>query len=223
MPVGASVEEATLEREFLLRMRGWRRIKTRGADVSRARNILASRALKETSDEWWLWIDSDMVWDPGAPEALLETAKGMSADVVSAAYVYRWLGGKLCFRPLEDFPPEKEILLGPGGDCFRAKDFGLGFCVTRRTIFEKLATGPEVALGENGEKGWPFFMPGVWDDPGVGLRYHPEDTAFCRRASDAGGVLVVDCRPHVRHIGKVALGWEQLSGSSPENSVGGSP
>lgn len=198
--------EATL---FHLAQRGWGVLRAFGAlGVDRVRCHLASKALQSKHD-WWVWVDSDMVLNPGDLEALVVSAIETKATVMGAAVVTR---GKreLNLAPMD---PSQPMLLGAKGGVYEVTKVGTALLATHRSVFADMwDTLPECDYvdDESGEtfEGRPFFHPMIRN-----RTHYGEDFTFCLRARDAGHRVYVDTRIGVGHEAATVLTWADAQGA----------
>ena len=140
-----------------------------GVLIAGARNKVLDLFL-ESENDYLLSTDSDIVWDPGAFQSLLEA----DLPIVSAAYHGATYNGKT-------FPVVS--MRGEGSRLYRPEDFpvsdtpvevfgvGMGFCLIKREVAEALAPVKEL---------WPYAEV-MYGPQAIG-----EDITFCMRAAKKG-------------------------------------
>jgi hypothetical protein len=146
-----------------------------GPVIVKARNELVYHFLtKEEDAEYLLFADTDMVFNDEILDLLLKADKDIASALYYAPYpgvndmnpVALVLDEKGKFAPLElaeDIDPELPV---------EVQGVGMGFCLIKRTVLEKMAANPDLA--------WPFaeeIINGQWCG---------EDLTFCLRASEHG-------------------------------------
>ncbi len=156
-----------------------------GPLIARSRNFLFERFLA-SDKQWFLSVDTDMVFEPDHVSKLLETAKKNNLDIVSGLYY------GLDRNTMDSFPvalrrkpdgsvppiPKEDISLG----LQQVDAVGMGFCLVRRSVVE--------LLGASVQQGFPF------GEVLVDGRVYGEDGTFCYRAQQAG--LKIHLDPDVR-------------------------
>jgi len=150
--------------------------------VDLARNFIVEHFLKSDASHL-LFIDSDML----LPADLLERLLAHNKDVVSALYFGRT-------QPEPMFRVKKggkysALLNFPKNTLFKADSVGLGACLIKRTVIEKVSE----SLGQE-EPMFKFTYSGKAEIVG-------EDTGFCEKAIEAGFKIFVDTGLEVKHFG----------------------
>lgn len=146
--------------------------------IHNARNIMAKNMLDNGSD-YLFFIDSDMVLPNGALEMLVNHDK----DIVSGLYFHK----KAPYAPVMYEANEKGtydcILDYPEKQLITVDGVGMGVCLIKRKVFEKLGSKCFDVLAESDK--------------------HPvlngEDFAFCYRAKEAGLEIHVDTGIQAMH------------------------
>jgi hypothetical protein len=172
-----------------------------GPNISGPRNDVAA-AFLQTDDDWLLWVDTDIAFEPDQVGQLLEH----DLDIVGGCYLNVFGTGQ---QGTGDGPPipVASVQTGPGkfkrGDVLpqtglhKVSGLGMGFTLVRRVVFEKLTTGPL----------WPFAELAVTgEDIGAvdevdkrTIHMLSEDITFCFRAQAAGFEVYLDMDCKVRH------------------------
>jgi hypothetical protein len=162
---------------------------TKGCYLDDNRNELVRDFLKLKAD-YLLMVDTDIEFEPHDVYQLYNEAQQNDRQIIGGMY-FSFLAGR---------PGERGRLMPvwfseaiPGGSLQVFHSFkptevivplaamGMGFCLIRRDVFEKMATEmPEWAADD-----WTWFArdPYVWH--GITKRYG-EDTCFCTRAGELG-------------------------------------
>lgn len=163
--------------------------------VDQARNILIAQALDRPYQEF-VWVDSDMGFNPSDVDRMRRHNK----PVVVGLYSMRGKGG-VAAEYLNDAP-----LYGPRAGLFEIRYAGLGFCFTKREVYEKMNL-PHCSL--RNRRVQPFFLPMIVDEGGE-MRYLPEDFAFFYRARSHGFKVLADTSVSLRHYGRHAYTVESF-------------
>ncbi len=180
-----------------------------GSAIDFARNIIATEALDEGLDSL-LFIDADIMFDPADALKLLLSDE----PLIAATYAAKELGPSSQMNA--DFDPavnSEGVRYGEWGGLYQARKVGAGFLRIKTWVLRSMIGTldlPRVVLGKT--TGWPFFMPGLWEEDGE-LKYHCEDYAFCRRCRDAGIPLVIDTAIRLYHLGTYTYGVEESGGA----------
>jgi hypothetical protein len=166
-------------------------VHTQDADVSRARNAIAARFLRGTSDRL-VFIDADMVWTPDDMRALV----ACDDDVVGAGYSTKSVTPR-CVGVMLDGGEDRSPLV-------EAERLGTGFLSLSRACLERtVGTHPELAYVGGTDAGQDagrvihsLFGSMIHDG-----RYLADDWAFCRRWRDIGGRLWMHTGIKPGHVG----------------------
>ena len=166
-----------------------------GPLLSRARNSLLS-AFLDTTDDFFLWVDSDIIFGIEDLEALLSLNFPIAGSVY---YTLDQQGIPVCAHldELKDQPGEyKSVDLSRLYDAeskpmdpFVISGLGMGFTLIKREVIEALA--PIKRL-------WPFAETDI--DHGYG-----EDLTFCLRAKEKGFLSYIVPQSKVGHIKEIEL------------------
>jgi GT2 family glycosyltransferase len=172
----------------------------------KAANQLA-RGFMRSDHDTLLMIDDDMVFEPDAVEQLRSNKANWPYDIVMAFCTTRSIPPHpVILQVMDEQPGPPECLKGE--QFRRVLDFedgevitnigttGLAFTLIRRRVFEAM-------VSEYGLDYSYFFAYG----PGQ----ETEDIPFCRRARELGFSLAVDTSVKIRHVAKVALGFDQYN------------
>ncbi len=184
-----------------LESRGYRVIRLIGlSSVDQARNILATQAIEQKCQEL-VWIDSDMGFNPSDVDRMRRYNK----PVVVGLYSMKGKGG-VAAEYLDEAPE-----FGLKAGLFEIRYSGMGFCYTKREVYDKMALG-FCNLGRR--RILPFFLPMLVDEDGE-RRYLPEDYAFFYRVRAHGFKVLADTGISLRHYGRHAYQIDTFS--PPEN------
>ena len=187
-----------------LEARGYAVRRDGGTDaIDHKRSRLATQVLEEPYDEF-LWIDSDMKFDPDDVDRL----RSHRLPLIGGFYAARGSRDLNC-RPLLG---TAEIAFGPGSAPVEVHSLATGFLLTHRTVYEDIVRKLELPWcgASSGELVVPYFLPMVYEDPEHGMAYLSEDYAFCGRARQAGHKVLLDPSIRLWHIGSYGYGWEDV-------------
>lgn len=163
--------------------------------LERARSILATHFLTETSADVLLWIDADMVFEPDDVREICEQAVDYSV-----------IGGLYMMRHNENASPaarvEEPMSLEGRPRPVRAAWVGTGFLATHRRVFEALAARSDMLPCQSATEGpfWPFYYPMLPEWHGS-TYWLGEDVAFCERAREEGFEVYVSPGIQLGHMG----------------------
>lgn len=209
-----------------------------GTLVDKARNDSVRGVLADPNAQWLLFIDADMVWDPGAVLQILQTAYAETpwADAVGA---YCPLRGDLAIPTIDTGTGTWESTF-PGGGPVEVMRTGAAFILVKRHVYEHLAEPwyalrvpmrPIDAMLEvdnfarikfDGENPFRHMPSAAWeqlercaiDDPSCAHnQFTPaevgEDSGFCDRARNAGFRIVVNTNIVTGHVDTKVVDWRQ--------------
>jgi hypothetical protein len=181
--------------------------------IDHKRSRLATQALEEPYEEF-LWIDSDMKFDPDDVDRL----RSHGLPLVGGFYAGRGKPDLSC-RPLAG---TTEIAFGQGGSPVEVHSLATGFLLTHRRVYEDIVRKLDLPWcgAASGELVVPYFLPLVYADQEHGMAYLSEDYAFCQRARQAGHKVMLDASIRLWHVGHYGYGWEDV-GSPIPRVVGG--
>jgi hypothetical protein len=171
-----------------------------------------NEAVQRMEGDWLLFIDDDMVFEPGDIGRLVATREQYDLDIV----------GGLCFRRSAPHQPTLYMREGPesGGynfledwddDIVEVDATGLAFAIIHKRVFESIA-GTEMPPLDVRVGGRPpsFFR---WGST------FGEDLAFCQDAKAAGCSIWVDTRIEIGHVAERIITkrdyWAQIAVRSP--------
>jgi len=169
--------------------------------------------------DWLLFIDDDMVWDPGQIGALVKSYDEMVEYLPGAPIM---MGG-LCVRRVPPHQPTMYMREQPrsgaynflekwASDVVEVDATGMAFVIIGVPAFEAIMGGPMPHVAERASlPPWLFFE---W------TAYMGEDIGFCQKAKDAGVRIFVDTRIKIGHVGETIFGlehfWEQIAKRDPD-------
>lgn len=169
--------------------------------IDSARSFLLQVAMEQTSCEVFVFVDSDVSFQPAGYQQIVRSCLETQA-VVSGCYLTKSLQGKQALAGvLTD--QDQEVEFFEGGGLVPARVVPMGF-----TAIHRSAVGKIISSGQAGEKctfmwgleqqieAYPLFMPMI----SAGI-YQSEDYAFSHRAKAAGVDLFFDTRPRLQHYG----------------------
>ncbi len=152
-------------------------------------NVVAWFFLTKTTADDMLLMDIDILFTPNHLKWLLSHNLPFVGGIVPK----RVRGLEFAMFPYEALAPDPHA---PGAEPLISADFGRGFCVVKREVFEFMADKTESYLDEQMET--PTELKDYYLPKRGG---HSEDVAFCERYRLAGGKPVVDQRIQVHHEG----------------------
>ena len=177
-----------------MKANGFQLLRAGGSAIDQVRTSMACLALENSDADVFLWIDSDIVFDPSDAASIVEQARDLK--LVCGAYSEKKPGGAMCFQASDATPKtlhfSKEL-----GSTVGIYGAGFGFVATHRCVFERLREIlPAATLGCGGQNTAPYFMPLIRNGG-----YAGEDFSFFIRARDAGFPLYLDTRVRLGHKG----------------------
>lgn len=176
----------------------------KGNILTLQRNTLLSRM----RGDWILFIDDDMVWQPGAIKSLVQSLH----DLEEAGHEVDVLGG-LCFRRTEPFQPTLYVRDPISGAYNFLEDWedqyvevdgtGMAFALITKRCLERIAQTVMPPYEERVKfaKQPDFFR---WSGS-LG-----EDLRFCQDVKAAGGHIVVDTTIVIEHVSETQRGYRDF-------------
>lgn len=168
--------------------------------IDQARCLLAERALAHEDVDVVFFIDHDMIFNIDDVERMAEEATSKNA-VVAGLYLTRRVKGT---GVVKLYPVPDRILCFAAGGLYPCSCLPGGFTAIPRAVLENMPVRSAL-LGDGLTKVRLWFENSVFwvkDDDGVETGvWGGEDTAFSKRALDAGYELFVDTRPRLLHKG----------------------
>jgi len=178
----------TAECMVMLRDAGWGYSISRGdALISRARSRTVTNWYQNTSDDVFLMIDDDVVFEPWGAQRVVDLAREKRSIAIGAYPVKD--GGHLACRRY----PGQEITFGPAAPPVEIQWPATGFMAVHRDVIDAMiearnpdgsALFPYCDVGGSGM--WPFFDCFALEHPDGRFEYLSEDYAFGERARQLG-------------------------------------
>lgn len=168
---------------------------------SRARNRAAAHFLRETTRDYLMFIDSDIIFDKNHIDMLMESDEPLLAGI----YCKKSHAIEPCLNTL---PDHKETQCGGYQEIARA---GTGFLRIHRSVLEKMKDAGEDNPNwashyvNHGADEWDFFSVGV-----VNKEYLSEDWYFCDKARGLGFKVMLDTRIQLRHEGSAIYPLDEV-------------
>lgn len=159
-----------------------------------------NECIQKMEGDWILFLDSDMVFQPGAVRTLLETQAKFDLDMV----------GGLCFQRSEPYQPTLYLSAAEAAhgytymerwpeDCAVEVDAtGMAFVVIHKRVFDRI-------LRHQIGQGFPSYEERLQMMPPPFFRWegeYGEDFLFCREAKAAGCRIFVDTAVKIGHVGQ---------------------
>ena len=205
-PTQERVERATEELLQKLRNMGYAVHVTYGSSsVNLVRSQLAQMALDEGFEELF-WIDHDVTFTVEDFEKL----RSYDLPIAAGVYSFKQVGARLMMK----MPPgEHFIVFGQGGQLVEVEIAPMGFCCTKRAVYENIKRTLDLpnCKNEGGKLFSPFFLPFTIPNPDGTHHYLIDDGAFCTRARQSGYKVFVDTSIRLGHIGKYEYSWEEIT------------
>lgn len=161
--------------------------------ISRARNTLTAKFLHQKESTHLMFIDADIGWEPWHLLVLLNRDK----DMIGGLYPMKTMPIKWVVNGFEGAEE------GPDG-LQEVSKTGTGFLLTKRNVFEKMASHPAVKQYKNDiglDPVYDQYLRTYWDTAVRQNRYYSEDWTACENWRDMGGRIWVDKRVLLRHTG----------------------
>lgn len=158
-----------------------------GPLICKARNHVLKRFLEETKDDYLLFTDTDMMWEPEDVGKLAAHGK----PVVSGLYANTNHDGTIfpVFLLGEKPPYSRATFDAVQGSLFEVAAVGMGFVLIQREVIARLGV----------RSLWPFEETMLGGEPAG------EDVVFCHRARTAGFGCYVDPAVRVGHVKSMVL------------------
>lgn len=176
--------------------------------IDRSRGRVATDFLLNSKDDYLLFLDDDILFDPLDIRQLLFAAHKNDLDIAGAAYPTKSeTNSSFTFRALTN---EEDIPFGKAGGICEVRMQATGCMAIHRRVFEKMAEKSVVHLCHTqGIKFFPFFTPMEKEIDGEWM-YLSEDWAFCERARDLGFKVWLDTTIRLGHIGPKVYDWDDM-------------
>lgn len=171
--------------------------------VTRARNKVVHNFLTKTDHPYLLFIDSDIIFQPG--------------DIVTLRNNNKKVCGGIYFKKKLPYAPVCNSSISQHGKLHKMKEIGTGFQLIHREVFETIKKAePEFHYKNEGDEEagqyYDFFRVGIVDG-----RYLSEDYYFCHLARKHGYDIWLDTSIYVKHVGKATYpfkDYDLLNGAS---------
>jgi hypothetical protein len=168
--------------------------------ISRARNTLTAKFLHQKESTHLMFIDADIGWEPWHLLVLLNHDK----DVIGGLYPMKTMPIKWVVNGFEGAEEGADGLQ-------EVSKAGTGFLLTKRAVFEKMASHPAVKQYKNDIGLDPIYdqhLKTFFDTAVRQNRYYSEDWTMCENWRDMGGRIWVDKRVLLRHSGSYVFCME---------------
>jgi hypothetical protein len=172
----------------------WREQRGGEAGIARARSIQASKWFRETTEDVFLMLDDDIVFDPEDANSIVDRCRA-GYDVIAAAYP-TGDASHLAIRTLG----ESLLRFGPDMEPLEMRHVATGFfAVHRRVIAAMVDVLPECNTNASW-RFWPLFgFATEADAEAGGTNNLSEDYYFCNRARALGFKVYLDMSIAVGH------------------------
>lgn len=175
-----------------------------GSMITRVRNRSISKFIRDGRFDWFLSIDSDMVFDKELLEILLSHKK----EVIGA--VYRAKSNKIESTCASAQDPnvdwrDKSVVMNKGVQEMRYLSGGC-MLVNMSVIMELVEKNPDLKYYDDfaDEECWALYNPIILKHKNRN-RLLSEDWSFCQRISNIGGRLFADTDIRIGHLHMTAL------------------
>jgi hypothetical protein len=168
--------------------------------ISRARNTLTAKFLHQRESTHLMFIDADIGWEPWHLLVLLNHDK----DVIGGLYPMKTMPIKWVVNGFEGAEEGADGLQ-------EVSKAGTGFLLTKRHVFEKMASHPAVKQYKNDiglDPIYDQYLKTYFDTAVRQNRYYSEDWTMCENWRDMGGRIWVDKRVLLRHSGSYVFCME---------------
>ena len=162
--------------------------------ISRARNTLVAKFLKNEDSTHLMFVDADIGWEPWHLLVLMNH----DVDVACGLYPMKSLPVQWVVNGFEGAEQRDD------GNLLEVSKAGTGFMLVKRHVFEKLNDHPAVVPFKNDIGLDPALDPHMktyYDTDVREGRYYSEDWTFCENWRDMGGKIWVDKRVLLKHTG----------------------
>lgn len=175
--------------------------------ISRSRSRAASWFLKNTKDDFLMFIDDDIVISTEDATKLMWEAFKLDKPVIGAAYVTKSKQHPgFAIRPLA----KDKLHFGQQGEIYEMRSISTGCMIIRRDVLEAFIKEGIAPLCRHGVTAYyPFFqhekmvIDGVWEDVS-------EDWYFCEKARKLGFSVWCDTTVKLGHIGPYEYTWDDI-------------
>lgn len=161
--------------------------------IMRSRNKLVSYFM-DSDNDYLMFIDSDIGWEPEAILRLLAFDKDFSGVMYRNRHQHYSR-----FTTNIKFPVNQCQDTG----LVEAKHIATGFMLLKRSVIEKLFKAhPELKLTDDNENDADQHYYRLFDTEQRGNVMWGEDFTFCNRWVETGGSIWIDPKPSLKHVGK---------------------
>lgn len=164
-------------------------------DVTRTRNILATRFLKANEALYLIYIDRDLVFTPTDVERLLEGLRG-GYDLIGGCYII-----KSAANLASSGNGQEKLVMD--GTVKEVKYLATGFMGVTRILLEKMVVELDLPVMHKGGEmeAYPFFEQMRHNDPDWGDMWLSEDYDFSLKARQVGVKSYLDTSIRLGHLG----------------------
>jgi len=173
--------------------------------ISRSRNKLATKFLKETTADYLMFIDDDIEIDPYDATRMMQEAYAYKYPILGAAYPVKDQENPTLAIMTKD--KQGRIKFGKEGSVIQVDCVSTGCMLIDRRTLERMVKKEAAHFCDQGY--YTFFqhremkINGKWDDCS-------EDWFFCRQAKELGMAVWLDTRPKLTHIGPFNYTWDLM-------------
>lgn len=169
-------------------------IRVNGNQIGRQRETLIRQWYQNSTTDWLLWVDSDIVLTSSVLELLWETADKLTKPIVTGVYFISKENEQTMMQPMPclflETGKEHEIAYVhpmPDNEVIKVDCAGMGLVLMHRTAVEKVLNhvGAAPVFGEVGA---------------VGNRFISEDIIFFRHVKAAGIPVYAHTGAQVQHM-----------------------
>jgi hypothetical protein len=172
----------------------WREQTGGEAGINRARSIQVSKWYRETTEDAFLMIDDDIVFDPEDANDLVDKCRD-GYDVIAAAYP-TGDASHLAVRTLG----EKALRFGPYEPPLEMRHVATGFFAVHRKVIAAMVETLPLCNSNTSWAFWPLFGFAWEADPEAGgVNNLSEDYNFCNRARELGFKVYLDMNTVIGH------------------------
>jgi len=164
------------------------------------RNKIVKHFLDQTTSEWLLTVDSDMVWNADMIRALIASAS-VERPVVSGIYFVNDRPPRPCAVQRGESGHLRTIPEWEDGDLVEVDGLGGGFCAIHYTVLKDI----ERMFGGRDDRHGPWYRQSAVGASGQMLE---PDHAFVQRVQQVGQKVYVNTDVFVGHIKPHILGYE---------------
>ena len=174
-----------------------------GKALVRNKNFATKNWYHNSKNDWLLWVDQDMGWEPNDLAQLFATADEKGPSIVSAL-CYGWMDGNMYPSFFVD-RDENNLLLAvtgqhlgfPDDEAFEVPGTGGGFMLIHREILGKMLQEPHIP-------GYAFFFA----EEAADGRSQGYSQYLCKLAADLGYAIWIEPRCEAKHYEEIAITTE---------------